>query len=245
MASASYRRRQCFAGPLLAEPEWRVLDRSEIDWLNAIVMCRAYAPGQCIFHEGDACQGLYIICEGLVALRKHDGAGASVLIRLAETGDILGYRSLLAEEPYQTTAEVLKPSRVGFVATTIVHELIARKPDLAFAFLRRVCHDLGEAQERFHLTVTQSLRARVAYFLLLMKEDYGTETPDGSLLIELPISRRDMAEMIGVRSESLSRTIRQMTDDGILAFSGHRAWIGNTDRLLDELGPHVERHPMT
>jgi predicted transcriptional regulator len=73
-----------------------------------------------------------------------------------------------------------------------------------------------------------------------MKKRYGQVTDEGKLLIELPISRRDMAEMIGVRSESLSRTIRQMTDEGILTFSGRRVWIDTADLLINELEPWLD-----
>ena len=245
MASMSCPAGRCFSDPLLRETEWRVLSENEIAWLNSSALCKLYQPGECIFHEGDESRGIYVVCEGLIGLRRHDPNGESILMRLAERGDPMGYRPFLAEEPHQTTAEVLKPSRVCFLGPAVLHELFAEKPSLAMAFLRRVSHDLGEAQERFHQTVTLNLRARLAHFLLVMKERYGRETPDGRLMIELPISRRDMAEMIGVRSESLSRTIRQMTDDGVLTFSGHRAWIDDADLLLRELGPHLERRSKT
>ncbi len=231
----------CFPEHLMGATEWRVLDKKELDWLNSIAVCSSYDPGQYIFYEDDECDGIHFVCKGLIGVRKIDASGDSVLIRLAEEGDPLGYWPFLAEERHYSTAEVLQPTQVCFIKSEYLRQVFERNHALSLEFLRRASHDLGEAHERFHQTVTLNLRARLAHFLLLMKKRYGRVTEDGTLLIELPISRRDMAEMIGVRSESLSRTIRQMTDDGVLTFSGHRVWLDTADRLIGELEPHLNR----
>lgn len=213
------------------------MGKAELDWLNSVAICSSYQPGQYIFYEGDKCDGIHFICHGLVGVRKIDAEGGSVLIRLAEEGDPLGYGPLIAEKDHYCTAEALQPTSVCFLRAEYLMELFHHNPALSFEFLRRASRDLGEARERFHQAVSMNLRLRLAHYLLLMKKRYGHITDDGKLLIELPISRRDMAEMIGVRSESLSRTIRQLTDQGILTFSGRRVWINTADQLINELGP--------
>lgn len=233
----------CFPEHLLDATEWRVLGQKELDWLNSIAVCSSHDPGQYIFYEDDECDGIHFVCKGLIGVRKIDVDGDSVLIRLAEEGDPLGYWPFLAEVRHHCTAEVLQPARVCFIKSEYLRQVFDRNPALSFEFLRRASRDLGEARERFHQAVTLNLRARLAHFLLLMKKRYGRVTEEGTLLIELPISRRDMAEMIGVRTESLSRTIRQMTDDGILTFSGHRVWVDTADLLIGELEPDFMSHP--
>ena len=230
----------CFPDEIRELTEWRVLNAADIDNLNRIAHCREYRPGQLVFAEGDECRGVYFIQEGLIGVRKQDIEGESVLLRLTHAGDTLGYRPFLAGERHLASAEVLKPSLVCFIDAATMWKYLHDVPDFGLAFMRRASRDFGEAERRFYETVTMNVRSRLAHLLLIMKERYGTMTPEGKLLIEIPISRHDMAEMIGVRSESLSRSIRQMTDDGVVNFSGHKVWIDDVDRLFGELSPYLE-----
>jgi CRP-like cAMP-binding protein len=225
----------CFPDEFRGTDVWRVLGQDDIDWINKIAICKRHKASEILFVEGDNCSGVYLICEGLVAIRKISSDGKSVLMRLAKPGDLLGYRPFLAAEPHRATADFLKSGRACFLKSALMHELLLKQPLFGFELVKRISQDLGEAEERFNQVVTKGLRARLAHWLLLMKEPYGTTTADGKFVLELPISRRDMAEMLGVRSESLSRAIHQMTEDGVLRFSGHRAWIDEPDRLIREL----------
>ena len=236
---------QCFPDPIRRKKEWRVLGQEDIDWLNSVAVCRRYEPGEFVFLEGDACQGVYLIREGLVAVRKSNVDGEAVLLRLANFGDLMGYRPFLAGEPHRATAEVQKLSNICFIKSSFLRDLLLTRPALGAQLLKQVSRDLGDAEQRFHDAVTMSLRERLAHWLLVMKEPYGTETADGKIILDLPISRHDMAEMLGVRSESLSRTIHQMSEDGVLRFSGHRAWIDNPDKLINELSPYLVRSALT
>ncbi|MFV2033601.1 MAG: Crp/Fnr family transcriptional regulator [Halocynthiibacter sp.] len=224
-------------------PEWQVLDEAELGWLGSVALSSSYESGQYIFYEGDKCDGIHFVCRGLIGVRKINADGDSVLMHMAEQGDPLGYRPFLDEKAYYSTAEALQPSQLCFIGAKYLRDIFHRSPDFSFEFLRRASRDLGESRERFHQAVSMDLRLRLAHFLLLMKERYGHVTHEGKLLIELPISRRDMAEMIGVRSESLSRTIRQMTDEGVLTFSGHRVWIDTADLLISEIRPGLDQYP--
>ena len=84
-------------------------------------------------------------------------------------------------------------------------------------------------------SATLPVRARFAHLLLVLKERYGVAGKGGAIVLELPLSRQDMAAMIGVRPESMSRTIRSFEDDEIALFSGRRVQIHNVQDLIDEL----------
>ena len=226
---------RCFPKERARDTVLRVLSELELGWLSERALCRTYEPGQNIFHEDSACTGIHFIYEGLVGVRRSDPEGISVLMRLATSGDPLGYWPFLINECHHSTAEVLQPSRTCFLSGSCMHEIFHKNPALSMEFLRHASRDIGKAQERFHQTVTLNLRARLAHFLLLMNKRYGRVTDEGTLLIELPVSRRDMAEIIGVRPESLSRTIHQMAEDGILDFSGRHVRVNTADLLIQEI----------
>jgi len=225
----------CFTCQNRSHTEWCVLTDDELSRFNGTKASREYLPGEVIFHEGDPCVGVHCLESGLVGFRKSDIDGNSTLLALAYPGRTLGYRAFLAGEDHSTTAEALKPSRVCFIDRATVRGLLDHNPALGFQFLRTVSRDLGEVEEKFHQGVTMSVRARFLHLLLVLKDRYATVTDNGSMTLELPLSRQDLAAMIGTRPETLARTIRQIENDGIARFSGRIMTAPSIHALLDEL----------
>ncbi len=69
----------------------------------------------------------------------------------------------------------------------------------------------------------------------MLKDRYGVAGEDGALNLELPLSRQDMAAMIGIRPESMSRAIRSFEEDDIAHFSGRRVHVARIEDLIREL----------
>jgi CRP-like cAMP-binding protein len=229
----------CFTCQARNRTEWCVLDDRELSLINDGKISKNYLPGEPIFFEGDDSQGIYCVESGMVGVRKSDADGNSVLLNIFSTGDTLGYRAFLAEEEYQAGAEALEPCTICFVDRATVRALLEQNPALGLRFLRRATRELDEADEKILHNVTLSVRSRFAHLLVVLIERYGTENDDGSLILELPLSRQDLASMIGTTPESMSRTIRKMEDDGIAHFTGRSVRIPTREILINEFEPDV------
>lgn len=225
----------CFACQGRDRSDWCALDGPDLRLLSQVKVCNSYAPGQTIFYQGNPCLGLYCIESGTVAIRKTDSSGNSVIVRLAHGGDTLGYRSFFANEPYQGSADALVATRVCFIDRTAVRQLLERNPAVGFAFLKHMARDLEESEEAKLHAAALPVRARLAHLLLVLKDRFGETRADGSLHIELPLSRQDMAAMIGTRPETIARAVRSFEDAGIARFHGRGVQIPDLDALLDEL----------
>lgn len=225
----------CFPKKIIKETEWGALTSSEREDLFKLSVCRKYQVGEMIFHQADECRGLYLIREGLVSVRKQCLDGSEVIIRLARGGDTLGYRPFLADQPHLASAQVMQNSLICFFAASQIKKILLENPHFGFEFLQREARELGDAEERFQQTVSQSVRIRLIHLLLVLNQYYGMPIQKGSLDLELPISRQDMASMIGIRVESLSRTIKHLTDDGLLNFSGRHVRIHNLELMAEEI----------
>jgi CRP/FNR family transcriptional regulator len=218
-----------------AKTEWDALTPDEVDLFNRKVVCRKYKPGQVIFLQSDPCKGLYFVEGGLVAVRKVDDEGKSAIVRLAYQGDTLGYRPLLAKENHRATAEVIKEARICFVDAPVMHRFLLSNPKLGMRFLEHTAQALGETEERLFHVAALSVRTRIIHLLILLRGHYGTTTSGGTLFIELPMTQRDLANMVGARPESVSRAFRDIQDDGLLDLSGRMVRVDQVDRLVDEL----------
>ncbi|MGI9382957.1 MAG: Crp/Fnr family transcriptional regulator [Methyloligellaceae bacterium] len=215
--------------------EWEALSPDEIDLFNRNVVCRTYRAGQLIFVQGDPCRGLYFVEHGLVAVRKVNRDGQSTIVRLANQGDTLGYRPLLAKENHRATAEVIKDVRICFIDAQTMRGLLRSNPNLGLRFLEHSARSLGEAEERMFHVAALSVRTRIVHLLILLSDRHGRTTSDGTLFVELPMTRRDLADMVGARHESVSRALREIESEGLLNLSGRTVRVDQFDRLVDEL----------
>ena len=225
----------CLNARIRTKTEWDALTPDEIETFNRNVVCRTYLPGQVIFLQDDACRGLYVIEEGLVAVRKVDDQGQSAIVRLAYQGDTLGYRPLLAGENHRASAEIVQETRACFIDAAVMRSFLLSNPKLGMRFLEHTAQALGGAEERLFQVAALSVRTRIIHLLILLRDHYGTMDRDGTLLVKLPMTRRDLADMIGARPESVSRALRDIQNDGILHLSGRTVRIDQVDRLVDEL----------
>lgn len=230
----------CAECEVRARTEWSVLSREELATLEPGRITRTYLPGETIFQEGAPAHGVHCMQGGMVGIRKLDVAGNSTLLRLVHAGEALGYRALLTTNEHRTTAEALTLSRVCFLDGAAVRRLLARNPALGLRFLEHAARDLESAEDKVLQNVTLSVRARLAHLLLVLKDRYLVSERGESFEMTLPLSRQDMAAMIGIRPESMSRTIRQFQQDGLAEFHGRSVRVDDITCLLDELGESAE-----
>ena len=123
-----------------------------------------------------------------------------------------------------------------FIEKSVVWDLIDRNPALSQRFLKRVSKDLGRATERYHQELTLTVRHRLINLLLILNDRYGTAEDADKATIELPLSRQDLAALIGTRPETLARTIRVLRNSDLAHFNGRQVAIPRLDKLLNELG---------
>ncbi len=237
MGSAFVSADDCGTCKIRKSTEFCLLATHELSTVNREKIVRQFGAGEPIYHEGDPCDGIYIVLSGLVGVRKVDPWGNSVLLRMVPPGQTLGYRSMLAGSVHRNGAEALRGTRACFMFGSTVRTLIAKNHDLCLRFLQRAANDLAEAEERVLRTSTLTVRARFAHLLLMFKDAHSRVAADGSLTLNLPLSRQDMAAMIGVRPESMSRVIRNLEIEGIAQFHGRRVRVAAPDSLIDLLDP--------
>ncbi len=225
--------RDCATCERLAETEWSELAAEEVAELSAAKTSRRYAAGQALFTQGEPNAGLYCLSAGTVALRQLDEAGNSVLLGLMYPGDVIGYRSLIDGSEHMTSAEALGPCVACKIGRTKVLELIERCPRLGLAFLRRSSREIQTLHDSLVRSAVMSNRGRLLHVMVSMMEHHGSITEDGDHAIDLPVSRRDLASMIGARHETLSRVMGRLEKEQLAQFSGRRVLIPDVDALVD------------
>lgn len=225
----------CFGCQARERTEWASLHEGDLALVNGSKTCNVYGPGQVIFYEGNACLGIHCVESGSIVMRKGNGRGASVVVGLAGAGATLGYLAYFGDRGYTTTAEALEPSRVCFIDRAAVRTLLQENPSVGLRFLERLANELNASEEDRVRALALPLRARAAHLLLALKDRSSTVADDGTLTIDLPLARRDLAAMLGARPETLSRLIRDFGERGIAKFGARDVVVPDLDALIDEV----------
>jgi len=196
---------------------------------------RVYAPGDVLYEQGVDSHGVYCVQSGLVGIRRLDECGNSALLRLVNPGEVIGYRSFLKNASHENSAEILMHSRICLIGRATVSDLLAKNPELGLRFLDHSLTDLNYAEDRYMGSVVWKTKTRLLHMLLVLNRRYGTVTDNGGYRIELPVSRQDLADLIGTVPETMSRTIHRIESEGLANFDGRIVQISNIDAICKEV----------
>ncbi len=180
-----------------------------------------YKKRQVIFYEGNQPFGLYCIFSGLVKVFKTcEDKGHRQIVRLAGGGELLGYRALLAEEPYAATAEAVADSEICFIEKAGIMETLAEEPAASSWVMKKLSRDLRVAEEKERDLVLKDARHRMAELLLLLDSAYGVNVA-GKRRLKMMLTREEMAEIIGVATETAIRLLHELQKDRLLSLEAH------------------------
>jgi CRP/FNR family transcriptional regulator len=193
----------------------------ELEKLDENKSCVMYKKGQTLFYEGTRPLGLYCVKTGKVKVFKVGSQGKEQIMRLSNPGDFLGYRALLGEEYYAASAEVLEDASVCFIPKDDFLSVLQGNTEFYRTVVKALAKELGVVESKMTDLSQKSVRERLAGYLLMLKETYGMEG-EGSSLIDLAISREDLANMVGTATETVIRLLSEFKKDGLINFEGKK-----------------------
>lgn len=218
--------------------DWSRLSGADLDRVNRIKAWRTLAEGETLFRQGDENAGVFVVASGLFAQRVLHENGSDVIVALAGPGQTLGARAFLRNSRHATTATALLPSTVCAIRRQDAVRLTRDAPAAHMALVACCLSALDRSQEDLLHNSALGTRARLAALLLRFCGDGATE---GSVLIRVPLSRPDLAGILGILPESLSRLLRQLREEGVLTASGRNFEIASLARLADLARAEAER----
>ncbi|WP_454803245.1 response regulator [Mucilaginibacter phyllosphaerae] len=174
---------------------------------------RMVKKSQVIYYDGDKANGLYIILSGKVKTMKLAEDGRELMTGIFIADDYLGVNAMLANEAYADTATALEDSQICLIPKDQLDELINQYPDIAREFISILANDVRDKEEQLLHLAYNSVRKRMAESLIkLFKQN---NTTDG-----FKISREDLAAMTGMATETVSRTLTDFKDEGLIEKKG-------------------------
>ena len=207
------------------------LSREDLISLSVNKSSSIYKKGQVIFNEGNRPNGLYCIYEGKVKLYKLGNSGKEQIIRLAGKGDIIGYRSLVCNERYYSTAMALEDTKICHISIESFNRVLETSSDLNYKLIKLLTRDVKDTENKVINISQKNLEERIAEALVILKETYGTEE-DGKTL-NVSITRKEIGDIAAVTTESTIRKLSDFNKEGLIELKGKKIIITDYKRLIN------------
>ena len=198
--------------------------------LNNNKSCSHYKKNQGLFLEGSIPRGVYCINKGKVKVFTLGDEGKEQIIQIAGEGEVLGFRSIFSGEPYKVSATTLEDSNICFIHRENFLNMIDTNAALRNELLKEFSKELGERAEFITNMAQKSVRERLAFVLLILKDVYCEEP--------INLSREDLANFVGTATETLIRLLKEFKEDGYIDIATRKLTILNQTGLLKLAGTH-------
>ncbi|MCK6624933.1 MAG: Crp/Fnr family transcriptional regulator [Anaerolineae bacterium] len=197
------------------------------------------------FHQGDPAERWYILTQGQVKMTQIGPEGQQVLVRMVAPCGEFGSVALLAgPTTYPLSAQAAEDCLALTWDKPTITTLLSAYPRLAMNALRLMTERFRELQERYRELATERVEQRVARALLRLERQAGRRVEQGTL-IDLSLSRQDLAEMTGTTLYTVSRILSQWEQQGLIKTGREKVVIldrPNLLRLVGDLSPNSSPH---
>lgn len=186
---------------------------------------RHFKKNQVIYYDGDRGNGLYLVINGKVKTIKLAQDGRELMTGMYTNDDYLGVHALLSNEPFSDTATALEDTVLCLIPKEQLDELLNQYPDVAREFIKLLSNDIREKEDQLLQLAYHSVRKRMADAIVRLSRQQSGSADD------IKISREDLAAMAGMATETVSRTLSDFKDEGLIEKKGSIINILNLERL--------------
>ena len=183
-----------------------------------------------IFSEGETAKGFYLVVSGKIKIFKISPDGKEHILHIFGPGEPVGEVAVFSEQDYPAFAGTLKESHLLNFPRSRFLDLARERPQILLNMLATLSVRLRQFAQKIERLSLKEVASRLAEVLLEMA---GDTEPTAESLIELTITKGQLASQIGTTPETLSRTFQKLTTQGLIQVDRKRVAILNLEGLKE------------
>ena len=183
------------------------------------------------FYQDEPATTFYILLEGRLRLSQLTPEGHQVIVRILGPGEGMGIIVALSESNYPLSAEAITDCLALAWDGQSISRLMAQYPQLAINGMQLIARRFVDLQNRYRELATERVERRVARTLLRLVRQVGKRVAEG-ILIDMPLSRQDLAEMTGTTVYTVSRILSDWEQRGLVAGGRERVVLCKSHELV-------------
>jgi CRP/FNR family cyclic AMP-dependent transcriptional regulator len=196
--------------------------------LDRIKYSSSYASDAVLFMEGQAPTGVMILCQGRVKLSVTSADGKTVILSIAEPGEVLGMSSVISGKPHEATAESLDPVQVNIIRRNDFLDFLKKYQEVSLHAAQELSQVHNTAcREIRMLGLSQSVQERLANLILQWDE----KAPDKKGRLKVTLTHEEIAQLLGTSRETVTRTLNDLKKKSVISIKGVTLQILDRNRL--------------
>ncbi len=209
-------------------PLFSGMSEDQLSQISGISQERNYKRGEAIFWEGDPGIGFYVVVGGKVKVYKTSSEGKEQILHIYGPGHPIGEVPVFSGSNFPANAMALEKSRLLFFPRKDFVDLISKHPSLALNMLAILSVRLRQFTVQVENLSLKEVPARLASYLIYLTEEQGNAES-----VTLPISKGQLASLLGTIPETLSRIFNKMTLQKLITVQGSKIALVNREGIED------------
>ncbi|HEY0592979.1 MAG TPA: Crp/Fnr family transcriptional regulator [Thermoanaerobaculia bacterium] len=207
------------------------LSKEAVQSLDAVKFTGVYPKGSLLFIEEEQPRGVFMLCSGRVKLTTSSSQGKTLILKVAEPGELLGLSAAILGRPYEVSAETVEPCQVNFIKREDFLRFLSEYTEVSMHTAQQLSEKYHSAQKEIRsLGLSQSAREKVAKLLLDWCVSGGEDTPRG-VRLKVLLTHEEIAQMIGTTRETITRLFSELKKKKVIEIKGSTVLITNRSAL--------------
>ena len=208
-----------------------------------IKVASVYPKGAVLCLEGQPARGVFILCTGRAKISTTSGEGKTVILRIAEPGEVLGLTSVIGNLPYEATIETLEAGQASFISRSDLLRFLKEHANVGVKVARQLSYNCKCAYDEIRsLGLSHSVPEKIARLLLKWAEHpvEVTKTRPPEILLHVGLTQEEIAQFAGSSRETVSRVLNSFKRKRWLRVKGETWAILNKpalQRIVTPSGP--------
>jgi len=217
----------CDSCTIRTHPLFRHLVEQELQEIMLNKITETYKRGSIVYQEGNRMKGFCCVQSGIIKIYQTGFDGKEQIIRFAKSGDIIGYRSVVSNEPACTTTEVIEEAVLCHIPTEILLNLVKTNGNFAVELMKLTCKELGEANSYITDIAQKTVKERLAEILIQLADEFGE---DSQGVLKISLTREELSNIVGTATESIIRLLSEFKSHAYIEINGRKI------KILDKPG---------
>ena len=206
------------------------LSETEFKELSPYLSTSSFRKRESIFSEGESPEWFYLVLTGKVKITKLSQDGKEIILEVISPTDIFGGVAVIRGFPYPANAVAMEDSTVLKVSRKNLMRIVDRFPNVMYLIALQLGDRMKSSYDSLKNIALERVEARIAALLLKLAGKVGIKRKDG-VLIDMRLTKQDVADMVGTTVETSIRTFSKFKKQGLIAESDGKFIITDKDGL--------------
>ena len=202
-----------------------------VEALDSVKFTGLYPKGSLLFVEGEEPRGIFILCSGRAKLTTSSTEGKTLIVKIAEPGEVLGASATILGKPYEVSAETIEPSQLNFVKRDDFLKYLNTHSEACLHTAQQLSEKYHSAQREIRsLGLSQTTSEKLARLLLDWCNRGGEQTTKG-IRLKVLLTHEEIAQMIGTTRETVTRLLSDFKKKKIIDVKGSSLFVISKPQL--------------